>query len=145
MRSMELQYFWDLDADAIRQKCILLDIDGTIAYAGGSHIHPGVHDMLAKLKEHNEVVLFSNSANTERNYDVAKKLSIPYALSTWRKPFPQVLDAVPNPQHLPMLIIGDLFITDGLLAVFSGSRYLRVRRFVSENESRVWRLTLYHR
>jgi predicted HAD superfamily phosphohydrolase YqeG len=143
MRSMKSDYFWDLDADAIRQKCILLDIDGTIAYAGGSHIHPGVHDMITKLKEHNEIVLFSNGTDKKRNYSVAEKLGIPYARSSWRKPMPQVLEAVPNPQKLPMLIVGDLFITDGLLAVFTGARYIRVRRFVSENESRLWRLTLY--
>lgn len=136
-------YFWELDPEKIHGRCILLDIDGTLVYASSDHLHPGVYDIVEKLKKNNDIVIFSNGVHKERNYHVAQKLGLPYAHSQWRKPMPFVLRAVPNPDKRPMLIIGDLFLTDGLLALTTGSEYIRVKRYVSEHESRLWRLTLY--
>ncbi len=143
MRTPDHKYFWELDAENIRGRCILLDIDGTLVFASGSHLHPGVYDMVIKLREHNEIVLFSNGLNKERNLDVANKLGVLYVSSYWRKPIPFVMRAVPNPRKLPILVIGNLFLTDGLLAIFTRSYYIRVKRFISPNESIIWRLTLY--
>lgn len=138
------RYFWELDPEKIHDRCILLDIDGTLVYAGSDHLHPGVYDMIEKLKKNNDIVIFSNGVHKKRNYHVAQKMGLPYARSQWRKPSPLVLRSVPNPNSRPMLIIGDLFITDGLLALTTGSEYIRVKRYVSDRESRLWRLTLYY-
>ena len=144
MSLVSAKHFWELPADTLHGTCIVLDIDGTLVVASSAHAHPGVHETVQKLKQHNDVVLFSNNAlDHSRNIDLAAKLSIPYVATWWRKPMPFVLRAVQNPKHLPVVIIGDLFLTDGLFALITGSRFIRIARCVSPHESRLWWLLLY--
>ena len=121
-----------------------MDIDGTIATADTAHAHPGVHAMIDTLKEHNSVFLFSNAFLAKRNLAMAEKLGVPYVKSHSRKPDPHIIRAIPNPEHRPVVVIGDLFVTDGLLAYFSGAKYVRVRRFVPPGETTWWHFVLYH-
>lgn len=133
--SMSLSYIWELDASQLHGTCIVLDIDGTVAATNSIHVHPRAYQAVQKLKEYSIVVLFSNRCNSKRNHTVAETLGIPYLHTQHRKPFPQVVHSVSayNPKGLPVVVIGDLFLTDGLLALVSRSRYVRVKRITEKN------------
>ena len=129
------KYIWEYDTDAFRGACILLDIDGTITVTDHETVPADAFNAVQQLKQHNIVVLFSNGRDVARNYKIARLLDIPYVQSSWRKPFPQVVRdlAAHNHHKFPVVVVGDLFLTDGLLALSSGAHYVRVKRVLEKN------------
>lgn len=132
---MSLPYIWELNVAQLRDTCVVLDIDGTVAATNSVQVHPRAFQAVQMLKEHNTVILFSNRRNSKRNLSVAETLDVPYLRTRHRKPFPHVVHSVAayNPKGLPIVIIGDLFLTDGILAFASQSRYIQVKRITEKN------------
>lgn len=115
---------------APRGRTILLDIDGTLVPASASAVEARVLRAVESLKERNAVYLFSNKNLPERNSKIAVLLGVPLVDSPFSKPNPKVLAELPK----GMLIVGDKWLTDGLLAWRSGEEFVRVERLSEPGE-----------
>lgn len=126
-----MKYFSDINTEEIKDRLIILDIDGTIIADGEEIVGERAIAKINDLKRNNKVYLFSNKGNTERNKKIFSTAGISYINSTRRKPSKKVLDSVKNGEKLPILIVGDKFLTDGLFAKNIGADFLKVRRITS--------------
>ena len=124
--------FSDWAKKAPNGKAIVLDIDGTLVSAGQWAPPPGVVAAVERLKKDNDVFLFSNKNIPTRNGKVAEALDVPLLDSSAKKPFPRVLENLPSEK--PLVVVGDKFLTDGLLAYFTGSEFVHVARVSGTGE-----------
>jgi HAD superfamily phosphatase (TIGR01668 family) len=124
----------ELDTTSITDSIIILDIDGTLTDTRQSYIAPAIRATIEKLKEHNEVYIFSNNVDGERNLAVATDLDTPYLPSDCRKPFPGVIKALSNPHHKEVIIIGDRWLTDGWFAHNIGASFIKVTRLCTRED-----------
>ena len=109
---------------------IVLDIDGTLAPAGSLAVPAWVIQAVSRLKETNTVYLFSNKNLPERNMRVSMLLGVPLIDSPYAKPNPKVLATMPA----GTLVVGDKYLTDGLLAYFTGNEFIKVERLTAPDE-----------
>lgn len=116
----------------IRNRAVILDIDGTLVPAGGREVPEDIAAGVESLKAHNDVFLLSNKNLPRRNAQVAQALGVPLVQSAFRKPDPRALRGLPL-KH-PLMVLGDKFLTDGLLAAFAGGEFVRVRRITGAAE-----------
>lgn len=123
-----------LDTTAILDNIVILDIDGTLTDTRQVYISPEIRETIEKLKQHNEVYVFSNNVDSKRNLAVAKDLDVPYLNSSARKPFPSVMDALANPHHKPVVIVGDRWLTDGWFAYNIGGTFIKVQRITHADD-----------
>ncbi|OGH64449.1 MAG: hypothetical protein A2821_02930 [Candidatus Magasanikbacteria bacterium RIFCSPHIGHO2_01_FULL_41_23] len=115
-------------------RTIILDIDGTLVPDGEEDCSEKTRAKVMNLMKNNNVVLFSNSKNTERGKKMANALGISFLSADKNKPNPAVIMATGR-RVGDCTVIGDKFLTDYLLAVFSGARFVPVRRIYSGRES----------
>lgn len=132
--------FAEWAAQAPRGRVIVLDIDGTLVPAGSAAVEARVLRAVLSLKEGNTVYLFSNKGLAQRDARLSAMLDIPLIESPYRKPDPRVI------AHLPLgvMVVGDKWLTDGLLAWRAGGEYVRVSRVADADEpwSDRWRNAL---
>lgn len=121
------------DLSSVSGYRILLDIDGTLVADGECSIDPIIIENVKNLSINNYIYLFSNKKNHQRNKKIAEILSIYYIESELKKPNRSVIFLMGH-KDKPALIIGDKFLTDGFLAVFSGSKFLKVARITGNKE-----------
>lgn len=108
----------------------MLDIDGTLTAAGSSAVPAWIIQAVSRLKEHNQVYLFSNKNMPERNMRVSVLLGVPLIDSPHAKPNPKVLAGLPG----GAVVVGDKYLTDGLLAHFTGAEFVKVTRITAASE-----------
>ncbi|HVZ76238.1 MAG TPA: UbiA family prenyltransferase [Candidatus Paceibacterota bacterium] len=120
------------DISGIKGATIILDIDGTLTVPGGTIVDPVLVAVAAKLREHNDVYLLSNRGDHKRDALIAASLGIDYITTPFRKPHPATLRGVTRKETL--VVIGDKVLTDGLLALFTRARFIRVERLVGERD-----------
>ena len=139
---MPLKYFSQLDGLSMPASIIILDIDGTIVFDGSDEITP---DVLANIKKFNSVsrvYLSSNNKMTDRNNKLSELSEVPYIRTKLRKPNPKAVRDI-NIGCGHVAVIGDKFLTDGLLAIFIGAEFIKVRRLTSNNDSRLARFLCF--
>jgi HAD superfamily hydrolase (TIGR01662 family) len=123
-----------LDTSLFSDTIIIVDIDGTLTDTRESYVSPEIHATIQRLKQNNEVYIFSNNLNSTRNHAVAKSLDTPYLNSSCRKPFAGVIKNLSNPQHKKIVAIGDRWLTDGWFAHNIGADFVKVRRITKPSD-----------
>jgi decaprenyl-phosphate phosphoribosyltransferase len=117
----------DLDAIRFVDAVVILDIDGTLMPSSGFDVEEPVRLFVDELKRKAIVYLFSNRPDTARNIRIAESLGLPLISTKYKKPNPWVLSSIVG-HGKPQFVIGDKVLTDGLLALFTGSTFVHVRR-----------------
>ncbi len=132
-------YFHTINPQHFSGYRIIVDLDGTLACPSRDVLADDVIAVVHALQRTNDVFLFSNNFDGARSRRVAAAIGVPYLTAHCRKPRRAVLDALP-PSEKPIVIIGDKFLTDELLSYFTGTQYIRVRRYTCRNDSLFARL-----
>ncbi len=130
-----MKTFEDSDLKKIKNRIIILDIDGTLTNDGSNKLSIAVTKKVKDLSKNNRVILLSNKKNHERNLEVAKLCGIEYLKTELKKPSKKILTLIKNPKEEKILVIGDMFITDELFANRIFAEFLKVKRIRSKNES----------
>lgn len=113
--------------DQFRGAAVLLDVNGTLLAASDEAIGEAVRAAAERLKSVASVHLFSNRPGNARAARVASSLGVSLVETRRRKPDPGVIRTIDSFEK-PLVVIGDKVLTDGLLAYFSGARFVRVSR-----------------
>ena len=127
-------FLHNLDPHTITHCRIIVDIDGTVTCPSRERVHADVVAVVRALQRTNDVFLFSNNFDGARSRRIAAALGVPYVEASCRKPRRAVADTLPASAR-PLVVIGDKFLTDELFAVFTGARYVRVRRYACREDS----------
>lgn len=136
-----MKYFVEIDSQTIKNSVILLDIDGTLK-PDGAALATGVREKVEELNQINEIYLCTNKKNHPINRNLAANLGVKYLESNWRKPNPRLISYLELKKR-PLVIIGDKFLTDGLLAYFVDAQFIWVKRLRSFNEGRSKRFSYW--
>jgi HAD superfamily phosphatase (TIGR01668 family) len=138
-----LRYFEDQAFD-LSNAIVVVDVDGTIVPDCGQTVSAPVRDKIAELKVRgNELWICSNSRRTgyaARLAAIAAQLDVRLAPASFRKPNPLALRGIERAGRT-LVIIGDKDLTDGMLARWSGARFIKVRRMVDPADRPVSYLT----
>ena len=121
-------------AKQVSGSVIYLDVDGTLVTDGHTSISPEVQRDVLLLSEKNRVILASNGNDT-RTKALAGRLGVEH-VSGCHKPFPNKLQRATAKDN-NIIVIGDKYITDGLLAVFLKGAFYRSSRLTSSKDSLV--------
>ncbi|HCW31969.1 MAG: hypothetical protein UT55_C0040G0005 [Candidatus Peregrinibacteria bacterium GW2011_GWE2_39_6] len=119
----------------LKNHLILLDIDGTITADGDDIISKGIFKKIQILKRANVIYLCSNRRPHARNQKLARDLGVHYLRTELRKPNPFIKKFIKNPQKLPLIVIGDKWLTDGFFARNIKAKFIKINRIVSGHES----------
>ena len=114
-------------------KVILLDVDGTLAPDRSLQFETPTLDKIKLLAATNLVYLCTNTRSTERREMLKKVLGLPVTDSRYKKPSAKVLTAL-DIQKRDVVVIGDKFVTDYLLAKNIGAAFVKVQRKESGQE-----------
>lgn len=140
---MEEHYFSQLDVQNINNRIIFLDIDGTVVADGQSTISLENIQKIGELQKNNEIYFCSNKRNSEeRNEMLSRGIKVFCTNSPYKKPNKRILDSVPNPHRLKLLVIGDKYTTDGLFAKNIQAEFIKVKRIIASQE-RWWIRLIY--
>lgn len=125
--------FYDLEID-FADKTVLLDVDGTLGPDNRLNFNESTKRKIEELKAKNEVFICTNSRDNTRRELLRSSLNLPIIESSSRKPNPAILREI-NSDIKDYVVIGDKFLTDGLLAKQLRARFIHVRRQLSGEES----------
>lgn len=133
-------HFLKTDYKLLSGNFLIIDIDGTLTYDGSEIINTETINVVRTLAKNNTVCIASNKEDMARNARVASALSLPYMHG--KKPYKKLISALTrmNTTKLPFVIIGDRYLTDGLLALRLGGRFIAVRPLRTRKESLCLRL-----
>lgn len=134
------KYFSDSNFTEVKNKLILLDIDGTLVRDGGSDLEEKMLNELAKLGRNNKIYFCSNKKDHERNESLAKSAGVHYLRTALRKPSRKILEHIDNVEAKKIVVIGDKFLTDGLFAKNIGAEFIKIKRLTSPSDSWLVRL-----
>lgn len=135
---MQVRYFSELDLGPIRDSLVILDIDGTLlADAAQTPDEATIRAARQLSAQGNMVYLCSNgfSHKAKRNQELADSLQATYYAIDYKKPLKYSFLPLVRGTTKPVVVIGDKFLTDGLLAVGLGVPYLRVRSLRTKKDS----------
>ena len=132
--SMNIKYFIEMDCQDLAGYLILLDVDGTVMEDGGVELAPGVIKKIDKLKQKNKIYFCSNKNVCKRLEKITVEAGVGCVESPYKKPSSGILKFIDNGENLPLLVIGDKFLTDGLFAKNIGARFIKVRRILSRKD-----------
>lgn len=120
--------FFEESCDGIEGCSVLLDLDGTLLPDGEFDLSDGVRACVSKLKERNAVYLITNGKSASRAWQIADDLGIPIAPAgvPARKPRLSAVRGIPTDR--PFVVVGDMTLTDGLLAYRLRAPFVRVSR-----------------
>lgn len=130
----EEKFFHEIATDPIYDSIVILDIDGTLTCSSSCDIEQRVLNVVHKLREKNIVYIFSNNYNGKRSRDIAAQLELPYIESPHKKPNKRVLNYIKE-RGVPVIAIGDKYLTDELFAQFTQAEHIRVKRYRCKNDS----------
>jgi len=125
--------------DNIRGCTILLDIDGTISFDGKEEVSSGVAGKITELRDRNDVYLISNKKIPGRLERMAHGFGVSAINTPFKKPSLRALGDAPRDK--PFVVIGDKFLTDGILAKRLGAEFFRVSRLTSPEDGYGARMT----
>jgi len=128
-----MKYFHQIDFQDIKNHCILIDIDGTLAAHNQEVSEPMIFEQIEKIKPHNYLLICSNNYNQQRQEKTAQDLNIEILTSSYKKPNPRVLENL-SKKNQPILIIGDKFLTDQRLARKTRTKFIKVKRVTATTD-----------
>lgn len=129
-----MNYFLQTDFSGITNKTIILDVDGTICQDDLLKVEDPVKSVIAKLKETNQIYLFSNKPSRDRTKVLAEELGINFLNSPFKKPNKKVIESLPQQHQKNYLVVGDKFVTDGLLAKNIGATFIKVKNLTGPDD-----------
>lgn len=125
--------FTDLDTSTITDATVLLDVDGTLVEDAGHELSPEAIEVLGKLSAHNELYLASNGP-TERTKKLAEQFGTKFLPQLSK---PRVHTSLRALSRKPRtVVIGDKFLTDGLLALRIGAEFILVESMKHVEDAR---------
>jgi predicted HAD superfamily phosphohydrolase YqeG/glycosyltransferase involved in cell wall biosynthesis len=130
-------YFKELVVAPIQQSIIILDIDGTLLADNEEILDAQTTQVVKQLvAQGNQIYLVSNgfSHNKERNTSIASGLGVTFFPTEYKKPLKISVLPIIAAATKPVIVIGDKFLTDGLLAVNLGVPFVEVRSLRSGKE-----------
>lgn len=136
------KYFFEIEAADIREKYILLDVDGTIAADHSENVIKEDLDMIRHLEVHNQVVLLSNNRRRGRIKRISKVTNLEYLKTKHKKPNIKILKDIEKDQRRKILVIGDKVLTDVFFAKRIKSPYIKVKRIESRSDR--WFVRIYY-
>lgn len=106
---------------------LVIDIDGTLVCDGSETIGAETVRAVRMLAKNNMACIVSNKKDVARNARIARATSLPYVHG--KKPHTRLVSALRrmNGAGLPFVVIGDRYLTDGLLALRLGGKFAPVR------------------
>ena len=126
--------FEDINLELLKNKNILLDIDGTLACDKGTDLSLFVKNKIDEIKAHSDIYLCSNGKK-DRNRQMANTLGVSLVESNYRKPDSKYIKYIKF-NHQNTIVVGDKYIIDGFFAVNIGAEYLNVeKKKKSKNDS----------
>lgn len=125
MSSSQRKYFEE-SVDHIQGSTVLLDVDGTLLPDGYFDIDPRVQEVVEKLLRSNSIYLVSNGKNSARVGQLAQQLGVVVAPAGAPAGKPRLSSVQGIPTDKPFVVVGDMFITDGLLARRLRAPFVRV-------------------
>lgn len=128
-----MKFFSEL-SEKLSGTIIFLDIDGTLCGEAGTCPTPAALRTLERLAKNNEIVLCSNGKDLKRNRLMGKLCAVPYLDTRLQKPNKAIAQLVSNKKKKPLVVIGNLFLTDGRFAKNIGARFIRVKTLVGPKE-----------
>lgn len=126
-------YFENLKID-FSQTLVLLDIDGTLVNDGDVSLSAPVLSKLDEIKRNNIVKICSNKRDEKRREKFEKLTGIEYLDSSYKKPNKKIASLFSSGGR-SVIVIGDKFLTDGLLATRISARFIKVERKSNGKES----------
>lgn len=124
-----MKLFTDTDFSPYKHTNIILDVDGTVCSDGSMDVDEKTRLKIQEIQKENTVYLCSNKDVPSRLESLAVKLGVRYISSDHKKPSKQVLSGITG----TTVVVGDKFLTDGLLALKTGSRFVKVKRIPTQN------------
>ena len=130
----ERKRFSEMDFSGRERSFFVIDIDGTIAIDGTDSVDGETRVALGKVGNRHDARLASNGKDGARNARIAETAGIRYAEG--RKPFRKLAEDLrkENRERLPFVVVGDRFLTDGLLALRLGGEFIPVRPLRGRHE-----------
>jgi predicted HAD superfamily phosphohydrolase YqeG len=113
---------------------IFLDIDGTLCGEGETSPTPAALRALQRIAKKNEIHLCSNGKNLKRNRKMGKHCSVPYLDTRLQKPDKAIAALVTNKKKKSLVVIGNLYYTDGRFAKNIGGHFIKVKTLLAPNE-----------
>ncbi len=133
---MSRLYFQDLDFNRFTDRTVILDLDGCLTPDNETTVTGPVLAAVKTLTADNQVFLLSNKKNHQRNQRLADELGIEYLATSLRKPDPRLKRFLAaRGATSPFTVIGDKYLTDGLLAKVLGAEFIKVRRLIGSKQT----------
>ncbi len=129
--------FDQLNVSEIKNYLILLDVDGTLVIDNGNFLNIAVKNKITELSRFNQIYLCTNkkAQRSLRSRAFAESAGVKFLDTPHRKPSKKILNFIDNPNKLPLLVIGDKVLTDGLFARRIGTQFIKVKRLSSKEDS----------
>lgn len=128
------RHFLKTDFRLLSGSFLVIDIDGTLVCDGSETIGAETVHAVRMLAKKNTACIVSNKKDTARNVRVAHTAALPYVHG--KKPYKRLVSALRrmNGAGLPFVVIGDRYLTDGLLALRLGGEFVPVRPLRADKE-----------
>ena len=134
-----MKNFLETDIEYFENHTFIIDVDGTLTLDKNKDISSSVFNKLIKLKERNNLYLCSNGS-----WENAKKFAEMSGCSylVCKKPFTGVFNKIlKNIDKERVVVVGDKYLTDGLLAKFLGVKFIKVDHLSCRDDSLVAKLS----
>lgn len=132
-----MKFFRDLHIEKFRDTVVILDIDGTIYHDKEHTVLIPEQDKINELKSvAKKVILLSNGEHT-RTVILSERHGVAYHNSVYKKPYRKIIYDIKKEfgfEKDEIVVIGDKFITDGLLALQTGARFIHVQSLQKNDE-----------
>lgn len=125
---MQNRKFCDLDPASFTDKTIILDVDGTLLADSHDTIAEPELRTIRELARTNVIYLCSNTHDTARIEALAHTHNVHALPRTFSKPDVRVVGAISDKHLGQMVVIGDKYLTDGVLAARLKVPFIRVAR-----------------
>lgn len=122
--------FSETDFTELKNKVVLLDMDGTIVADHSKNINIAEKTKVESLSKDNDIFLCSNGS-IDNVIELSSRLNIKYL--KLKKPL--VFDIRKRFLNRDIVVIGDKFITDGIFALLNSADFIKVLHLRSINDS----------
>lgn len=136
-----LKYFYNIDTSTIKDRTIIIDVDGTLVADGEEIVSNNILRTIKGLSKDNQLFLCSNKNLPLRNKSISIQLNIPILNTPFKKPNRKIIYSINNYQLKNFLVIGDKYTKDETFAKNINADFIKVKRIRSEKENLLIKIT----
>lgn len=128
-------FFKETNLSSVKDSFVVLDVDGCLVPDKGNILDSETVERVRFLTHNrNEIVIISNHKDHIRNKNIASSLGVRYLETELKKPDFRLVKNIKrlNHKNLPVVVIGDKYLTDGVLALILKSSFIRVRHLPND-------------